>query len=417
MEDKTEATVAEQEQPVAEEQVDRYARKAIIASTAGYAMDGFDLLILGFSLAAISASLGLGDTEAASLTSITLWGAVTGGLVFGILSDYFGRVRLLAWSIVVFAVFTGLTAVAQDYTQIAIFRFIAGIGLGAEFGIGMTLAAEAWPARLRARATSYVALGWQAGVLAAALLSPLIINAWGWRALFAIGAIPAMVAFFLRRSLEEPDIFLEHNAARTGERLPIRLLFKDSITTRASIGMLILTSVQNFGYYGIMIWLPTYLSEQFGFSLTKSGTWVAVTVLGMALGIFVFGIIADRIGRRPAFWLFQAGAVISVLMYSQLTSPLTLLVGGAVMGVFVNGMLGGYGALMAELYPTAVRATAQNVLFNIGRGVGGFGPVWMALIASSHGFPVAIALLASIYVLDMGAMLLIPERRGAALPN
>lgn len=395
---------------------DRYAKKAVVASALGYAMDGFDLLILGFALLAISASLGLEPPEAASLVTITLLGAVTGGLLFGMLSDYFGRVRMLMWSIVVFAVFTGLTALSQDYTQIAIFRFLAGIGLGAEFGIGMTLAAEAWPARLRGRATSLVALGWQSGVFIAAFVAPAVIMNWGWRTLFIIGVFPAFVAFLFRRTLAEPDAFIKGNARRKGEKFPLRLLFADGRTTRASIAMVILTSVQNFGYYGIMIWLPSYLSGELGFSLTKSGVWTAVTVGGMALGIFVFGELADSIGRRRSFWLFQTGAVVSVLVYSQLTSSIPLLIGGAIMGMFINGMLGGYGALMAELYPTAARATAQNVLFNIGRAVGGFGPIVIAWIAVNHGFSYAIGLLASIYLLDMVAMLFIPERRGEELP-
>jgi MFS family permease len=395
---------------------DRYAKKAVMGSAIGYAMDGFDLLILGFALAAITASLGLNPTQAASLATITLWGAVVGGLVFGVLSDYLGRVRVLTWSIVVFAVFTGLTALSQNYAELAVFRFIAGIGLGAEFGIGMTLAAEAWPARLRARATSLVGLGWQSGVLVAAFVAPAVIAEWGWRALFAIGVIPAIAAVVFRRTLTEPEKFLEGNARRHRKRFPLRLLFADARTTRASIGILVLTSVQNFGYYGIMIWLPSYLAKQFGFTLTKSGLWTAVTVLGMALGIYVFGVLADTLGRRRSFWLFQAGAVVSVLVYSQLSSSVALLIGGAIMGVFVNGMLGGYGALMAELYPTAARATAQNVLFNIGRGVGGLGPIWIAWVATHHGFSYAIALLACIYLLDMVAMAFIPERGGAELP-
>ena len=152
------------------------ARKAIVASVLGYAMDGFDLQILAFALSAISSALALSNTQAGSLATITLIGAVLGGIVFGILSDYFGRVRVLTWSIVFFAVFTGLTAIAQGYLGIAIFRFLAGVGIGGEFGIGMTLAAETWPARLRARATSLVGLGWQAGVLVAALLSAPILG-------------------------------------------------------------------------------------------------------------------------------------------------------------------------------------------------------------------------------------------------
>jgi MFS family permease len=178
----------------------------------------------------------------------------------------------------------------------------------------------------------------------------------------------------------------------------------------------ILCSVQNFGYYGVMIWLPNYLSARFGFALTQSALWTCVTIAGMALGIFLFGHIADRVGRRPAFLGYMCGAAVMVLVYSRLTDPTQLLVAGAVMGFFVNGMLGGYGALISELFPTAARATAQNVLFNIGRGVGGFGPVVVGAVASAYSFETAIALLAVLYGLDILAMwFLIPERRGAAL--
>jgi MFS family permease len=180
--------------------------------------------------------------------------------------------------------------------------------------------------------------------------------------------------------------------------------------------MAILCSVQNFGYYGVMIWLPNYLATRFGFALTQSAIWTTVTIAGMALGIFMFGHIADRIGRRPAFFGYMFMAAVMVVIYSQLTDPYELLVAGAVMGFFVNGMLGGYGALISELFPTAARATAQNVLFNVGRGVGGFGPVVVGTIASFYGFELAIALLATLYILDIVAMwLLIPERRGREL--
>lgn len=392
-----------------------YAWKAMGASIAGYAMDGFDLLILGFALTAITATFGLSSGEAGSLATITLIGAVLGGFVGGVLSDYVGRVRVLTWSILVFAVFTALTGLAPNFTLLALFRFLSGVGLGAEYGVGMTLAAEAWPARMRARATSLVALGWQGGVLLAAVVSAWAIPTIGWRGLFILGALPAVAAFLVRRGVEEPEIFEARGATRP-ERFPLRLLFADARTTRASLGILVLTSVQNFGYYGVMIWLPGYLSRQYGFGLTKSATWTGVTILGMALGIVVFGVLADRFGRRPILLLFQVGAVLSVFGYSRLDSELALLLGGAVMGVFVNGMMGGYGALMAELYPTAARATAQNVLFNVGRGIGGFGPVAVGAMALAWGFPAAIAALAGLYVLDILATLfLIPERRGESL--
>jgi len=137
--------------------LDSTARKALAAATIGYAMDGFDLLILGFMLRAISADLHLTPAQAGSLVTWTLIGAVAGGILFGILSDYYGRVRVLTWTILLFAVFTGLGAMAQGYWDLLIYRTIAGLGLGGEFGIGMTLVAETWPARHRARGCAYVA--------------------------------------------------------------------------------------------------------------------------------------------------------------------------------------------------------------------------------------------------------------------
>ena len=400
---------------VASEIPGAYARKALWASALGYAMDGFDLLMLGFIMSAVAADLHLTRGQAGSLATWTLLGAVAGGIVFGVMSDYLGRVKVLTWTILLFAVFTALCGLAQGYWDLTAYRTVAGLGLGGEFGIGMTLAAEAWPASKRARVSSYVGLGWQAGVLAAALITPQLLPLIGWRGMFVVGLFPAVVSFIVRYAVGEPAIFTQRaRATRTGS--PLRMLVKDWATTKLSLGMFILCSVQNFGYYGLMIWLPSYLSSRFGYTLTKSATWTAVTILGMGFGIWLFGQLADRIGRRPMFITFQIGAAIMVIVYSQLTSPYALLVGGAVMGIFVNGMLGGYGALMSELYPTAARATAQNVLFNLGRGVGGFGPVVVGILATEYSFATTIALLAVIYVIDIIATaLLIPERKGMEL--
>jgi MFS family permease len=392
------------------------ARKALWGSALGYAMDGFDLLILGFMLRVISADLQLTPAQGASLVTATLVGAVFGGLVFGMLSDRLGRVRVLTWTIVLFAVFTGLCALAQGYWDLLIYRTIAGIGLGGEFGIGMALVAEAWPASKRARASSYVGLGWQLGVLAAAIVTPLLLPVIGWRGMFAVGIFPAVAAYFIRSKLHEPEVFVANKAKDPDAAFSLRQLVADKETTKTSLGVVILCSVQNFGYYGIMIWLPNYLSSRFGYSLTQSAMWTCVTIAGMALGIFLFGHIADRVGRRPAFLSYMLGAAIMVVVYSRLVDPTALLIGGAVMGFFVNGMLGGYGALISELYPTSARATAQNVFFNIGRGVAGFGPLAVGAVAAAYSFETAIALLALLYILDIVALLLlVPERRGAEL--
>ncbi len=179
---------------------------------------------------------------------------------------------------------------------------------------------------------------------------------------------------------------------------------------------MILTSVQNFGYYGLMIWLPTFMAKQLGFSLGKSSLWTAVTILGMGVGIWVFGKLSDYFGRKPTFIFYQVGALAIILIYAQLDDPMTLLFAGAIMGMFVNGMYAGYGVLISESYPTEIRATAQNILFNVGRGIGATGPLVVGVLASTYSFAYAIALLASIYVLDVIAtVFLIKESKGVSL--
>src|SRR5882762_2399557 len=189
---------------LAEEVVTRYAWKALAGSVVGFSMDGFDMLILGFMLPTISSALALTSTQAGSLVTWTMLGAVAGGLIFGTMSDHFGRIRVLTWTILIFGVFTGLCALARGYWDLVAYRAVAGVGLGGEFGIGMALAAEAWPASMRARATSYVMVGWHAGVLLAAFVTAILLPVIGWRGMFLLGILPAIVAFFVRRTLNEP---------------------------------------------------------------------------------------------------------------------------------------------------------------------------------------------------------------------
>lgn len=389
--------------------------KAMLAAVSGYAMDGFDLLILGFMLPAISVSLALDASQAGSLVTWTLIGAVIGGIIFGHLSDRFGRIRVLTFTILMFSVFTGLCAVAQGYWDLLIYRTLAGVGLGGEFGIGMALIAESWPANKRNRASAWVGIGWQLGVLLAALITPLLLNVIGWRGMFLVGLLPALISFAIRRGVGEPEAFTRQSnkQQRLSFTARIKLLFHDVATAKASLGILILCSVQNFGYYGLMIWMPSYLSTSFGFSLTKSGLWTAVTVVGMTFGIWLFGVLADRFARWKIFLFYQFGAVVMVIVYAQLRDPTVMLFTGALMGMFVNGMIGGYGALISDTYPVQVRATAQNILFNLGRGVGGFGPLVIGLLAAKISFVAAITLLALIYLLDIFATLfLLPKTEG-----
>jgi MFS family permease len=409
------SVVAETAQTVnTADRVTVYGWKALAGSAIGYSMDGFDLLIVSFMLTAISADLGLTSTQAGSLVTWTLLGAVVGGVIFGAMSDHFGRIRVLTWTILIFAGFTGLCGLARGYWDLVAYRTFAGLGLGGEFGIGMALAAEAWPANKRGRVSCYVGLGWQAGVFLAALATPVLLPVIGWRGMFLAGLLPAVVAFIVRRTLDEPEIFVKKHAGRRENSF--RLLVKDRKTRTTTLGIAILCSVQVFGYYGIMIWMPSYLAKSHGFSLAKSGMWTSATVLGMAFGLWTFGQLADRAGRRPILIVFQAGAMLMVFLYSRVTAPNTILWVGAIMGIFVNGWMGGLGALMSEAYPTAARATAQNVLFNFGRAVGGMGPLAVGSLTTKYSYNVAIALLASIYGFAIVAtVFLIPELKGKEL--
>ncbi len=412
--------------------------KMMFASVMGYAMDGLDMLVLSFAMTAILAEFGLSFTEGGLIATYTLIGAVIGGWIFGIMADYIGRVKVFALTIVIFSIFTGLCAFASSVTELNIYRFLAGLGLGGEFGIGMTLVAETWPANKRAMATAGVAMGWQLGVVLAAILSALILPMYGWRGLFLVGALPAAFAAWSRYGLPEPDIWLARQARKKSmqekrakgiplseeeqqmladtEKFPLMHLFSDKRKTVTTVALTVMTSVQNFGYYGIMIWLPTILMKKHNLSLNKTTAWMVVTVIGMILGIYLFGYFADRMGRKPAYISFYIASAGSVWVYSNLEDPMHLLIGGAILGFFCNGMMAGYGALLSEHYTTDARSTAQNFIFNSGRAVGGFAPVVIGMLAAKYTLNGALAVLAIIYLAAaVNVLLFVPETRGSEL--
>lgn len=415
-----------------------YRYKVLIASVLGYAMDGLDMLILSFVMTAVIGEFGLSLEQGGMIATITLIGAVLGGYVFGIMADYWGRVKMFSVTIILFSIFTGLTAIASSYTELNIYRFLAGLGLGGEFGIGMTLVTETWPKEKRAKATGAVAVGWQLGVVAAVLISAYMLPRFGWRSVFLVGSLPALFAAWTRYGMAEPEIWqkkretykalkakVQQNLPLTSEeqqiyqntnKFPLWHLFKNRKTAITTFGLTVMTSVQNTGYYGIMIWLPTILMKKHGLNLTKTSEWMVATVIGMIIGIMVFGYIADRFGRRPTYITFQLATAASLWVYSMLTDPLYLLFGGAVLGFFCNGMMAGYGALLSENYSTEARSTAENFIFNTGRAVGGFAPVVIGILAVKYTLSGALALLAFIYIAAaVNVYFLIPETKDQEL--
>lgn len=394
--------------------------KIMWASIIGYAMDGLDVLILSFAMAVIVSEFGLTLGEGGLIATYTLIGTVLGGYLFGIFADYFGRVHTFSLTIIIFSIFTGACAFADNVTHLNILRFLAGLGLGGEYGIGMTLVSETWPAAKRARATAGVAMGWQAGAVLAAILAAVVLPDYGWRGLFLVGVIPALLAAWARHGIKEPPMWVKRKemkkelAARKerGETLtaeeeeqleeakkfPLAHLFASPSKTVTTLSLTVMTSVQNFGYYGIMVWLPMILLKEHGLTTKSMSGWMIVTVIGMIAGIYVFGYLCDRLGRKIPYLIFYICAAAMVYIYVNLGTPVALLFGGAFLGFFCNGMMAGYGTLLSENYTTDARSTAQNFIFNTGRAVGGFAPAIIGALAQSHGFSAAFALLSCVYV-------------------
>lgn len=412
--------------------------KVMWASIIGYAMDGLDVLILSFAMAAIVSEFGLTLGEGGLIATYTLIGTVLGGYLFGIFADYYGRVHTFSLTIIIFSIFTGAYAFADNVTHLNILRFLAGLGLGGEYGIGMTLVSETWPAAKRARATAGVAMGWQAGAVLAAILAAVVLPDYGWRGLFLVGVVPALLAAWARHGIKEPPMWVKRKemkkalAARkaNGEALtaeeeeqlaeakkfPLAHLFAGPSKTVTTLSLTVMTSVQNFGYYGIMVWLPMILLKEHGLTTKSMSGWMIVTVIGMIAGIYVFGYLCDRLGRKVPYLIFYVCAAAMVYIYVNLGTPIALLFGGAFLGFFCNGMMAGYGTLLSENYTTDARSTAQNFIFNTGRAVGGFAPAIIGALAQSHGFSAAFALLSCVYIAAaVNVLLFIKDTRGTVI--
>ena len=409
---KTESNSVKQ---VESEKATPYQKKTLFASTVGYALDGMDMMILGVCFSLISVSFNLSKTDLGTLTSVTLLGAVLGGILFGVLADKYGRVRVFSWTILIFSLFTGLCAISPNYESFLIFRFLSGLGLGGEFGIGMTLVSESWPKNKRSRATSIVALGFQAGIILSTLTVNFVGQAYGWRWAFAVGVLPALFVAWTRKGLDEPEIWQNLKDQNKNE-IAVGKLFKTPKTTATTIGLTIACAVQNFGFYGLMVWMPSMIASELKLPFKDTLYWTISTTIGMSLGILIFGWLCDKFGRRPSYIIFLLISAISIWFYFQQTDMIILIIFGSAIGFFVNGMMGGYGALLAEHYPTDARSSAENIIFNVGRGIAGISQVLIAYFATVYSISYALALLSATYLLSAAAFVfLIPETKGKAL--
>jgi len=386
-----------------------YRKKTVVASVAGLTLEGMDIMFISFAMTMIISEFNIDFATGGLISSVTNIGMLLGGIIFGVLADKYGRVKIFTYTILLFAIGTALTGLATNIEQVYIYRFIAGLGAGGEYGIGMALVAEAWPKNKQGRASSYVSVGAQYGVILAALLSAVILPTLGWRALFFVGVVPVIFAFIVRKNLEESTEWLaaqkNKKIDKQHEKGKLAQLFDTPRTSITTISLIVMATVQIAGYNGLMIWLPSMLQKSQGLSVSSSALWTISTAVGMIIGMLTFGRFMDRFGAKRAFGFFLLASACAVFLYSYATGSIAILIGGAIVGFFSNGMFAGYGALISSFYPVQIRSTATNTIFNFGRAIGGFSPIFVGYILQSYDMTVVMIYLAALYCISFIVML------------
>jgi MFS family permease len=391
--------------------------KTLAAAMLGWLLDAMDVMLYAFALTAIRAEFSLSAAAAGGLASVTLITSAVGGVGFGILADRIGRARALVYSILIYSVFTALTATARSLPELILWRSLVGVGLGGEWAAGSVLVAETWPAEHRGKAIGLMQSGWAIGYILAALLASAILPSLGWRALFAAGVLPALLAVWVRRKVAEPEIW-RRSVART--RLPLGEILRPPYL-RNAVAATVLTTCVLFAYWGLFTWIPAYLASPVesggaGMSVMRSSAWIVPMQVGAFLGYVLFGVLADRFGRRPVFITFVLGAAALVPVYGRMAlQPAVLMALGPLLGFFGHGYFSVFGAMLSELFPSSIRGTAQGLCYNLGRAVSALAPFLIGALADRHGIGSALALTSAFFLAAGGLILLLPETRGDQL--
>jgi MFS family permease len=397
-------------------------RRTFWACAAGWALDGMDFMIYPLVIGTIIAMWKVDAGTAGLAGTVTLLASAIGGWLGGYLADRIGRVRTLQFTILWFSVFSLVCAFVQNFDQLLIARALLGLGFGGEWAAGAVLMGESIRAQYRGRAVGSVQSGWAVGwglaVLSQAVLFSYLPPTMAWRWMFAVGAVPALLVFFLRRYVEEPEIAAATRAKQnaSGERPGLHEIFAGPILKTTILASLAVTGCQG-GYYAITFWVPRFLTTERKLSVVGSTGYLAALIIGSFVGYLVGAWLADRIGRRNLFLTFSIGAIAIVLLYTQV--PLSnewLWVLGFPLGFFASGYFSGVGAFLTELYPTRLRGSGQGFCYNFGRGIGALFPFLVGALSTTTSLANAIAIFAvAAYGVFFLAAYALPETRGKVL--
>jgi MFS family permease len=398
--------------------------RALIAAKLGWMLDAMDFVIYVMAIGRLQAYFGFDAATAGLLGTVTLLVSATGGLIFGVVADRIGRTRALMLTILIFSFASLGAATSQSVIQLLLWRALLGIGMGGEWASGAVLVSETWPPEHRTKAIGIMQSGWAIGYILAALLAGLILDVLplgdeAWRWLFVAGVLPAFLTIWIRRRVEEPEAWAR---AEKRERRPIAAVFGPALRRRTVLAILLAAAVQ-FAYWGLFFWLPSFLASPLeqggaGMTLVRSVSWIIPMQLGAYAGYLSFGFLADRFGRRRTCATFLIAAAILVPLYGSLVrTPLALMLIGPVLGFVGHGYFSMFGSFLAELFPTAVRATGQGLSYNAGRGLGALAPFTIGALATVPGVGIgsALALTSAFFLLGAALLYTLPDTSGKAL--
>ncbi len=360
--------------------------------------------------------------------SIFLIGWAIGGVTFGIVADRFGRTKTLIATILIYAVFTGLAALSQEWWHLAIYRFLTALGIGGEWAAGAALVAEVWPEEKRAKAAGLLQSAWAAGFFLAAALN-LLLSGYGWRALFVVGIVPAVAALLVRWWVKEPERWVQANRQEQKDGVSpyakLAELFRAPLL-RPTLAGSTLAFVAVFGLWGSTNWTPTLINtlpDLQGLSRQELSARVSYAIMalnaGALFGYLSFGPLADRFGRRSVFALMCTGSLIMLpITFLTPRAFLHVLLLLPLLGFFNNGIFSGFPIYLPELYPTRLRATGAGFCFNAGRVFASVGPFltgWLTTTMGSVGY--AVSTVGLIYAVGLMVLPFAPETRGKPLPE
>ena len=395
------------------------ARRGLLAASLGWMLDGFDIMLYALVIGALLREFSISTATAGLLGSLTLVASGIGGVLFGAIADRFGRRRAMIGSILVYSIFTAACGLAQTIWQLGIFRFLLGLGMGGEWTSGAALVSETWPDKHRGKAVALMQSAWAVGYAAAAIVVAIVLPRFGWRAVFLIGILPALLTIWIRRGVEESEIWLRSRTSPSKTQVSFREIFRGRFAVTTAL-LTTLSLMTIFSYWGLNLWVPAYLSlppARGGLGLSTSLTTLLVVTMqvGTFFGYVSFGYVADAFGRRRSFVAYILLAAGLIVIYGNTTDTLVLLALGPLVAFFGTGFFSGFGTVTAEIYPTSVRAIAQGFTFNMGRLGSAAAPFVVGSLAETRGFGTAFALLAVALVLGASTWIWLPETRGRSL--